>query len=142
MDEQMRFLSELKKQAYDAAVIECSLEILGSSLLTKISPYLKQGAKVYLRVFNFRHVTTLERVIYGKVAGDLLCATSKEFRYFYDETLRDRLDALGYQVMEEKEIKKTLSSRQVQLMEKVGNESGYEKYGTVYNRIYQLKVKE
>ena len=44
--------------------------------------------------------------------------------------------------MEEKEIKKTLSSRQVQLMEKVGNESGYEKYGTVYNRIYQLKVKE
>lgn len=142
MDEQMQFLSELKKQAYDAAIIECSLEILGTSLLTKMRPYLKQGAKVYLRVFNFRHVTTLERVIYGKVAGDLLCATSKDFRYFYDETLRDQLEALGYQVMEEKEIKKTLSSRQVQLMEKVGNESGYEKYGTVYNRIYQLKVKE
>lgn len=139
-DDKLTFIDQIENKYFDTLIIECMLEKSGIKLLEKIKPLLNVDTQILLRVFNVRHITTIERIISGEVEGNLLCASSDEFLYYFDKDLKIMLEELGYQVIEEMEVKKSLSIRQEKLMKKFEDDSCYSEDGRIYNRIYSLKL--
>lgn len=137
---EIEVLKTLEKISFDMIIIECALEILGLELLENIKSFAKKDAIVLLRVFNIKHITTMERLLLGSVGGNLLCATSENFKYYYDENLKSELEEMGYQVMEIVEIKKRLSNKQEELVQDIGKYKEYRDNTEIYNRIYKIKV--
>lgn len=141
-DSNMNFFDELKADLYDIVIVECSIEIFGMRLMELIKEQININTIVLLRVFNFKHITTIEKAVTGKVEGDLLCAVSPEFRYYFDNDIEGQLKNLGYNIIEEKKICKTLSSLQEKLLNNIAGYDEYRNEAVVYNRIYKLQIEE
>lgn len=142
LDDNMKFFDNLKDKLYDVVVVECSIEILGMGIMEQIKKLLQKNARVFLRVFNYRHITSIEKAVTGKVEGDLLCAVSPEFRYYFDDSIDSQLKKMGYSIIEEKKICKTLSSVQEELLNSISGYNEYKNEAVVYNRIYKLQIEE
>jgi 2-polyprenyl-3-methyl-5-hydroxy-6-metoxy-1,4-benzoquinol methylase len=139
-DEDLNFLKMLKENQFDTIIVECMIEKSGLKLLELIKPFLKDNGQVLVRIFNFRHITTLERIVTGMVGGNLLCASSDEFRHFFDKDVKEELvNQYGYCILDELEVKKSFTIKQENIMESMKEYSDYEQDGRVYNRLYQLK---
>ncbi len=140
-DNKMNFIHLLNEKKFNTIIIECSVEKAGMNLLEKIKPLLKERGQVLLRIFNVRHITTLERLVTGAVGGNLLCATSGEFNYYYDKNVKqEMIHKYGYTVLDECEVKKTFSIKQDSIMESMNMYSDFAEDGRIYNRFYQLKL--
>lgn len=125
---------------YDIIVIECSIEKWGIEILEKLKRLLRENGRIIVRVFNVKHITTLERVVTGKLEGDLLCAVAKEFKYYYDDTIEEKIEKAGYRIEKKQEIKKSFSHLQEKLFEAVKDYLPNEGIVVVYNRIYYLRL--
>lgn len=128
-------------QKFDVIVVECTLERWGATLLREVKERLEDGGLVLIRVFNANHITTIEKAVTGAVGGGLLCAASKDFQHYYDGSLEEMIEGMGYQVMETKEIRKSLSSLQEELITAVKSYLSDENDARVYNRIYKVCVR-
>ncbi|MEG1847134.1 MAG: glycosyltransferase [Lachnospiraceae bacterium] len=127
---------------FDSILIECMIEKLGLTLLEKIKPLLKPNTQILLRVFNIRHITTMERLVTGEVGGRLLCASSQEFTYHYGAEIKAQIEAQGYIIREVQEVKKTLSAVQEDLLTGFNEYPKYQIDARVYNRIYCITYAE
>lgn len=135
--------SHLKGITFEVIVIEGGIETYGTELLQKIMYYLKKDGIILIRVFNSRHITSIEKIITGEVWGDTICAVSPEFKYYYDESnLTEIFNRLNLLVQNKLEIHKTLKTRQLELLEKLKDYSQYKKEALIYNWIYELRKNE
>ena len=137
-DEKLEFLDSITNTDFDTIVIECMLEKAGFELINRIKPFLKENTQILLRVFNIKHISTLERIINGSVEGELLCASSEKFNYYFDSGIRSKLEKQGLHIIDMMEVKKSLSILQEELLEKLSSFPAYQNDGRVYNRIYQI----
>lgn len=142
LDYSYEFLDMLPVNKFDVIIIENSIEILGLNLLKKIKSFVETTSLILVRVFNSRHITTIEKAVFGKVEGNLLCASSCEFHYQFDSSITNYFLELGYKIDETKEIKKTLSSTQQELYELLNTYESYSKDAEIYNRIYKLSAEK
>lgn len=138
-DSKLEFLKQLKDKQFDTIIVECMLEKTGLELLELIKPFLKQNGQVLLRIFNISHITTLERLVTGTVGGNLLCASSDEFNYYFDKNVeRAIVNDYSYDILDEVEIKKSLTIKQENMIVAMKEYSDYVEEGRIYNRLYQL----
>lgn len=141
-DKDFVYLRKMGNRQFDCIIIECMIEKSGLGLLEQIKPFLKSTSLIMLRVFNVSHITTIERIVTGGVEGNLLCASSEEFNYYYRKDIRSQIEQYGYEVIELTEVKKSLSAVQEKLMEQLAQNLDYGKEGRIYNRIYQMRLRE
>lgn len=134
-----RIIKTLDKK-YDIIVIEGMLEVLGIELLRKISYLLNKDGIVLVRVFNIKHISTLEKLITGKIEGRLLCASSDEFCYFYDKNIKNKIKEMEFELVEEKKIIKTFSNKQCEIYKKIEGFLNDTEEPHIYNRIYYLRI--
>lgn len=130
------------EQKFDVIVIECTLEKYGIEILRKIRSLLQEDGIVLLRVFNKNHITTIEKAVTGQVGGQLLCAASDEFSYYYGKEIEEAIQAIDFQIVDKKEIRKSLSSLQERILQAVGPFMESIEEACVYNRIYSIKLFE
>ena len=137
-DEKLKFFDSITNTSFDTIIIECMLEKAGFELINKIKPLLNENSQILLRVFNIKHISTLERILNGSVEGELLCASSAKFSYYFDSGIEDMLEKEGLHITQMIEVKKSLSILQEELLEKFDSFPTYQSDGRVYNRIYQI----
>lgn len=137
-DRDFLFLNRLANRKFDSIVIECMLEKSGFELMERIKPFMRKNTIIILRVFNIRHITTIERAVIGQVGGDLLCASSQGFGYCFERGLNEELEKNSYKIIKEIEVKKSLSFVQEELLKNLEKYTEYQEEGKVYNRIYIL----
>lgn len=130
---------EEKRKIFDVIIVECMLEKKGIDLLERVKEYSSRQSLVLLRVFNANHITSLERVVTGKVEGNLLCASSKEFSYYYADDFEGELGKMNYSIMERREIIKRFSNLENELYEAMQQYMTKPDECRIYNRIYNLK---
>lgn len=139
-DDMRSWRDNLKDSTFDIIIIEGGLETRGIELLQEILPYLNESGSIILRVFNSRHITTIEKIVTGEVWGDTICAVSPEFNFYYNEgEIVDKINSLDLTILNKIAIQKSLKSHQLELMDRL---TGYENYlenAMVYNWIYELK---
>lgn len=121
-----------QQDRYDVIVIEGMVEQYGIDFLQKVKPICKEETIVCLRVFNHLHITTLEKEQTGQIGGNLLCAVSPQFHYYYDGDISELIGHQGFEVVEVSEVRKSLSTIQQTL--ETGNPEQ-----RIYNRIYVMK---
>lgn len=138
----MNTIMNLENHKFDFVIIEGVLEKEGLDILEKLKPCLKNDTQIFVRVFNSKHVTTLEKILTGEVGGNLICASSKGNQYYFDEKLEGQLQNIGYHVLERLEVKKLLSIKQKKIMDNLTDYHQYQDTGTVYNYIYKLTIKQ
>lgn len=139
-DEKKEFLKKVSGK-YDVIIIEEMIERLGVDFLKEISSLLEKDGILILRIFNDLHITTLERLMTGKVEGRLLCASSEIFKYYYDVNVEEEFKKFGFEIVEKKEIKKSFTNLQQDIYEATREFCADEKEPMIYNRIYCLKAK-
>lgn len=140
-DSKYEFLSNIQQQMFDVIIIESSIEMGGVLLLEHIKPYMKLSTKLLLRIFNYKHISTVEKIITGQIWGNTISAVSKEFNYYYDQSIKNQLESqFGLDIIEIIEVKKELKDIQKHLFDSLKCYVGYEKEGRVYNRIYLTQL--
>lgn len=139
-DDKMEYIENINKQ-FDIIVIECMLEKTGIVLLDKIKTLSRSDTLIILRVFNNRHITSIEKLITGKVEGDLLCSMSDEFIYHFDYSIENDIKKLGYEIKEKRDIMKSFSNLQINIYKKLEELMNDKIEIGVYNMIYQLELK-
>ena len=142
-EEEKNLIRFIENNKFDIIIIENFIEIIGVDFFKHINKYLSDNGIIYLRVFNNKHITSIEKELYGEVEGGLICASSDEFNYRYDDNIEEKLEVMGYQIIEKKEIVKTFSTKQEKIYNDIiynGNNPGTNQT-KIYNYIYQLKIK-
>lgn len=129
-------------EKYDTIIVECMLEKRGIQLLESIKKNLKKNTIILLRVFNVEHITTIEKLVTGKIGGNLLCALSPEFSNYYGKNLNVVLDKMGYEVAEKKDVRKSFSNIQNEIFEKLEGFMVDKEEPHIYNRIFLLRLKD
>lgn len=141
-DKKLNFLSQIGNRQYDTIIVECMVEKSGMELLERLKPLLQDNGQILLRIFNIRHITTLERLVTGMVGGNLLCASSNEFCYYYDKDVRnDMIDKYEFDILSEVDVRKTFTNKQGNLIDTMNGYPDYVTDAGVYNRLYLLKAK-
>lgn len=127
---------------FDLIIVEGMVEKYGIGILEDIKQLLSKDGLLLLRVFNKNHITTVEKAVTGQVGGQLLCAASDEFFFYFGKEIEEVILAMGLQIVDKKEIRKSLSSLQEKLLQSVGPFMKDKEEACVYNRIYCIKRKE
>lgn len=132
-------IKENAGKRFDIIIVECTLEKYGVAILADVKELLQKDGLLLVRVFNKNHITTIEKAVTGQVEGQLLCATSDEFSYYYGDEIEEDIEKLGLQIIEKKEIRKNLSCQQEKLLAAVKPFMDDDDEAYVYNRIYCIK---
>lgn len=123
---------------FEVVIIECMFEKRGEVLLEEIKKFINRKTLILMRVFNAEHITTMEKLITGKIGGDLLCAVSTEFAEHHGKEITQIIEKHGYNILEEKKIKKSLSNIQKKIYERVEDLLINKEEPLIYNRIFLL----
>lgn len=140
-DDTVSGIEKCAGKKFDIIIVECTLEKYGVAILKDIKQLLQKEGLLLIRVFNKNHITTIEKAVSGQVEGQLLCAASDNFTYYYGEEIEQAILELGMQVTETIEVRKSLSSKQEKLLKAVESFMPDVEETCIYNRIYCIRNK-
>lgn len=126
---------------YDIIIVEEMVERFGMDMLENIWKMLKPDGMLLVRIFNYAHITSIERLLTGTVQGRLLCATSEEFRYYYNTSLLIDFQKYGFLLEERQDVRKSFSNLQECIYSQVKPFLGDDVNPYIYNSIFILKRK-
>lgn len=138
-----RLSDYFKHSNFDIVIIENFIELYGLEVLEDLKEITHQNSRIFLRVFNNKHITSIEKQVFGNVEGDLICASSDIWRYRYDDNdIEDYLKSLGYVVKDKTIVEKNFSSRQEQLYKEVLQSNSVNELSKIkaYNYIFEIDV--
>lgn len=142
-DSDFRISQQLSIKQYDAIVIEGAIELAGINFLKTIKPYISSETLLIIRLFNIKHVSTIEKLLSGSVWGNTISAVSDEFKYYYDLNIEEKLrKEFHLNVIDRIDVKKELKEFQNNIYQSLKNLPGYDYDGLIYNRIYILHLNQ
>ncbi len=131
---------DIKEADFDIIIVESSIERYGIEIIKKLKSYLGKGGLLIVRIFNFKHISSIEKIVYGSVEGNLICSVSEDFRFFYMLDIEHEFSKMNLKVINKNNIVKKLSSRQEKLLnlfQEVNNDN-FINEARIYNTIYEL----